>query len=160
MCGISGTYDFSRSRPPDPGVLELMNASLLHRGPDGGGVHIDGATGLAARRLAIIDLAHGDQPMLAEQGELAVVQNGEIVNHLELRAELERDGARFRTRCDTEVLLHLYLRHGPEFVTRLRGMFALALWDRRTRRLLLARDRFGIKPLYYVLGDGRLSFGS
>jgi asparagine synthase (glutamine-hydrolysing) len=160
MCGICGTFDFSRSRPPDTEVLEQMNATLLHRGPDGGGIHVDGAVGLAARRLAIIDLAHGDQPMLAEDGEVCVVQNGEIVNHLELRAELERAGARFRTRCDTEVLLHLYVRHGPEFVSRLRGMFALALWDRRRQRLLLARDRFGIKPLYYALGDGRISFGS
>jgi asparagine synthase (glutamine-hydrolysing) len=98
--------------------------------------------------------------MVAEGGEVAVVQNGEILNHLELRAELEREGVRFRTRCDTEVLLHCYLREGPEFVKRLRGMFAIALWDRRHARLLLARDRFGIKPLYYELSDGRLSFAS
>jgi asparagine synthase (glutamine-hydrolysing) len=137
-----------------------MNAALEHRGPDGGGVHLDGAAGLAARRLAIIDIAHGDQPMVADGGEIAVVQNGEILNHLELRAELERDGVRFRTRCDTEVLLHSYLRHGPGFVERLRGMFAIALWDRRHRRLLLARDRFGIKPLYYELGNGQLTFAS
>jgi asparagine synthase (glutamine-hydrolysing) len=160
MCGICGTFDFSRGRPPDRQVLERMNATLVHRGPDGGGVHIDGAVGLAARRLAIIDLAHGDQPMVADQGEVCVVQNGEILNHLELRAELERGGVKFRTRCDTEVLLHLYLRDGPEFVARLRGMFAIALWDRRRQRLLLARDRFGIKPLYYELGSGHLSFAS
>src|SRR5437588_4583086 len=160
MCGICGTYDFSRGRPPDANVLESMNAALLHRGPDGGGVHLDGAAGLAARRLAIIDLEHGDQPMLSDGGAICVVQNGEIVNHLEIRAELERKGARFRTRCDTEVLLHMYLRDGPEFVPQLRGMFAIALWDRREQRLMLARDRFGIKPLYYELGDGRLSFAS
>ena len=160
MCGICGTFDYSRGRAPDRAVLERMNASLRHRGPDGGGVHVDGPAGLAARRLAIIDLAYGDQPMLAEGGELAVVQNGEILNHLELRGELEREGVRFRTRCDTEVLLHMYLRHGPGFVARLRGMFAVALWDRRHRRLLLARDRFGIKPLYYGLGDGSISFAS
>ncbi len=160
MCGICGIYDFSRGRPPDREVLEQMNAALLHRGPDGAGVHIDGGAGLAARRLAIIDLAHGDQPMLAAEGEVCVVQNGEILNHLELRAELERQGAHFRTHCDTEVLLHLYLRDGPDFVAKLRGMFALAIWDRRAQRLLLARDRFGIKPLYYALDSGAISFGS
>jgi asparagine synthase (glutamine-hydrolysing) len=153
-------YDFSRGRPADAAVLEQMNATLIHRGPDGGGSHLDGPVGLAARRLAIIDLAHGDQPMQTPDGALCVVQNGEIVNHLELRVELERDGVRFRTSCDTEVLLHLYRRDGPAFAERLRGMFAVALWDRRERRLLLARDRFGIKPLYYQLGDGRLSFAS
>src|SRR5947209_1694331 len=160
MCGICGTYEFSGARPVDAEVLEQMNATLVHRGPDGAGVHVDGAVGLAARRLAIIDLEHGDQPMLAADGQVCVVQNGEILNHLELRSELERDGVRFRTRCDTEVLLHLYMRDGPEFVSHLRGMFALALWDRREQRLLLARDRFGIKPLYYELGSGRLSFAS
>jgi asparagine synthase (glutamine-hydrolysing) len=160
MCGICGIYDFSRGRPPDLELLEQMNAALLHRGPDGGGVHVDGGAGLAARRLAIIDLAHGDQPMLAGDGEVCVVQNGEILNHLELRAELERGGARFRTNCDTEVLLHLYLRDGPDFVAKLRGMFALAIWDRREQRLLLARDRFGIKPLYYALDPGAISFAS
>ncbi|MBV8430871.1 MAG: asparagine synthetase B, partial [Solirubrobacterales bacterium] len=160
MCGICGTFDFAHGRPPDPAVLEHMNASLVHRGPDAGGIHIDGPVGLAARRLSIIDLEHGDQPMSAAGGEVCVVQNGEILNHLELRSELEARGVRFRTRCDTEVLLHLYLREGPGFVARLRGMFALALWDRRRRRLLLARDRFGIKPLYYQLEAGRLSFAS
>ena len=98
--------------------------------------------------------------MLAADGAVCVVQNGEILNHLELRAALERDGVRFRTRSDTEVLLHLYLRDGPEFVSQLRGMFALALWDRRERRLVLARDRYGIKPLYYELANGRLTFAS
>jgi asparagine synthase (glutamine-hydrolysing) len=160
MCGICGSYDFSRGRPADRELLERMNATLVHRGPDGGGVHLDGPVGLAARRLAIIDLAHGDQPMATQDGRLSVVQNGEILNHLELRAELEREGVRFRTRCDTEVLLHMYRRHGPEFVSRLRGMFAIALWDRERGRLLLARDRFGIKPLYYEVTGGRLSFAS
>jgi asparagine synthase (glutamine-hydrolysing) len=160
MCGICGTYDFSRGQPPDEELLERMNATLVHRGPDGGGVHVDGPAGLAARRLAIIDLANGDQPMLAGDGAVCVVQNGEILNHLELRRELEREGVRFRTECDTEVLLHLYLRDGPRFVERLRGMFAIAMWDRRVQQLLLARDRFGIKPLYYSADEGRLSFSS
>ena len=160
MCGICGSYDFTHGRAPDRELLAAMSATLTHRGPDGHGIHLDGPAGLAATRLAIIDLAHGDQPMVSEDGLVGVVQNGEIVNHVELRAELERDGARFRTRCDTEVLLHLYLRDGPEFVSRLRGMFAIALWDRRHRRMLLARDRFGIKPLYYQLDGGRLAFAS
>jgi len=160
MCGICGTYEFSGTRPVAPDVLEQMNATLFHRGPDGGGIHVDGPVGLAARRLAIIDLEHGDQPMQTADGEICAVQNGEILNHLELRSSLERSGAQFRTRCDTEVLLHLYLRDGPAFVSQLRGMFALALWDRREQRLLLARDRFGIKPLHYELGSGRLSFAS
>jgi asparagine synthase (glutamine-hydrolysing) len=160
MCGICGTFDFARGRPADRGLLERMNGTLEHRGPDGCGIHIDGPLGLAARRLAIIDLEHGDQPMLAQEGAVCVVQNGEILNHLELRAELEREGVHFRTRCDTEVLLHLYLRDGPEFVSQLRGMFAVALWDRGERQLVLARDRFGIKPLYYAIENGRLSFAS
>jgi asparagine synthase (glutamine-hydrolysing) len=160
MCGICGSYDYLRQGGVDPGVLMAMNATLVHRGPDGGGAHVDGAVGLAARRLAIIDIEHGDQPMTADDGAVCVVQNGEILNHLELRAELEGRGVRFRTHCDTEVLLHLYLHEGPGFVARLRGMFAIALWDRPERRLLLARDRFGIKPLYYQLENGRISFAS
>ncbi len=160
MCGICGTFDFSRRQDADGRVLERMNETLVHRGPDGGGVVVDGPCGLAARRLAIIDLEHGDQPMLADDGEAAVVQNGEILNHLELRDSLERSGVRFRTACDTEVLLHMYLRHGPAFVKQLRGMFAIALWDRREQQLLLARDRFGIKPLYYCESGGCLTFAS
>ncbi|MBV9917943.1 MAG: asparagine synthase (glutamine-hydrolyzing) [Solirubrobacterales bacterium] len=160
MCGICGSYDFDGARPADAQLLAAMNATLIHRGPDGGGVHVDGPAGLAARRLAIIDIARGDQPMLSDDGAVCVVQNGEILNHRELRAELERGGERFRTACDTEVLLRLYLRDGPHFVERLRGMFAVALWDRREQRLVLARDRFGIKPLFYHLGDGTLRFAS
>ena len=160
MCGICGTYEFACARSADGALIEQMNATMIHRGPDGAGLHVDGAAGLAARRLAIIDLQHGDQPMLAADGEVCVVQNGEILNHLQLRASLEREGVRFRTRCDTEVLLHMYLRDGLEFVSQLRGMFAIALWDRRSRRLVLARDRFGIKPLYYELTPERISCAS
>src|SRR5436305_13241832 len=157
MCGICGTYDYLRQRAPDVAVLDAMNASLIHRGPDGSGRHLDGPAGIAARRLAIIDIEHGDQPMLSADSAVCVAQNGEILNHLELRAELERGGVRFRTRCDTEVLLPPYLQHRPGFVSRLRGMFAFAIWDRRERRLLLARARFGIKPVYYRLGHGQIS---
>jgi asparagine synthase (glutamine-hydrolysing) len=160
MCGICGSYDFMRGHPADAALLERMNATLIHRGPDGGGVHVDGPAGLAARRLAIIDLAHGDQPKVSDDGTVCAVQNGEILNHLQLRAELERSGVRFRTESDTEVVLQGYLRWGAGFAERLRGMFAFAVWDRRERRLLLGRDRFGIKPLYFAAVDGRLSFAS
>ena len=138
-----------------------MSATLVHRGPDSDGVFLDEGVGLAARRLAIIDLAGGDQPIATEDGTVHVVQNGEIYNHEELRHGLRRAGHRFRTTCDTEVLVHLYEEEGDDFVRRLRGMFALALWDsRRGGRLLLARDRFGIKPLVYRQDGDELAFAS
>jgi asparagine synthase (glutamine-hydrolysing) len=137
-----------------------MNATLVHRGPDDEGLFHRGPVALAARRLSIIDLAHGHQPIANEDGSVTVVQNGEIYNFRELKRELEGSGHRFATDCDTEVLVHLYEEHGEAFVERLRGMFAIALWDDREQRLLLARDRFGIKPLYYRHVDGTLSFAS
>jgi asparagine synthase (glutamine-hydrolysing) len=137
-----------------------MSSTLVHRGPDSEGSFVSGPVGLAARRLSIIDLDHGDQPIGNEDGRIQVVQNGEIYNHEDLRRDLERRGHSFRTRCDTEVIVHLYEEHGPGFAERLRGMFAIALWDGREGRLLLARDRFGIKPLYYREREGRLAFGS
>src|SRR5437667_12728094 len=137
-----------------------MSDLLVHRGPDSGGEHVDGVVALAARRLSIIDLEHGDQPIANEDGSCVVVQNGEIYNYPELRRELERAGHQLRTRCDTEVLVHLYEEHGDDFAERLRGMFAVAIWDGRQRRLVLARDRFGIKPLYYRTVDGELAFAS
>ena len=137
-----------------------MSATLVHRGPDSSGEFSDDTVALAARRLSIIDLETGDQPIANEDGTLHVVQNGEIYNYRELRGELERTGHRFRTHGDTEVLLHLYEEHGDGFAARLRGMFALAIWDAPRRRLLLARDRFGIKPLYYRDADGELAFAS
>ena len=137
-----------------------MNASLVHRGPDSDGLFDGGEAVLAARRLSIIDLEHGRQPIANEDGSVVVVQNGEIYNYRELRRELERQGHRFATASDTEVLVHLYEQHGEAFLERLRGMFAIAIWDARERRLLLARDRFGIKPLYYRHVDGALSFAS
>jgi asparagine synthase (glutamine-hydrolysing) len=164
MCGICGIA--SPAGPPDPDRLAAMNDALVHRGPDSGGVHLDGPVGLAARRLAIIDLAGGDQPMssegspCSEGGSCTVVQNGEIYNFPELRRELEHEGHTFRTRSDTEVHLHLYEKHGPEFARRLRGMFAVAIWDARRRRVVLARDRYGIKPLYYRHVGGVLEFAS
>jgi asparagine synthase (glutamine-hydrolysing) len=137
-----------------------MSATLVHRGPDSGGEYVGGQVALAARRLSIIDLAGGDQPMTSADGSCVVVQNGEIYNYPELRLELERDGHTFRTHCDTEIHLHLYERHGPEYVRRLRGMFAVAIWDSRVRRLVLARDRYGIKPLYYRHAGDTLEFAS
>jgi asparagine synthase (glutamine-hydrolysing) len=141
-------------------AVKAMNSRLVHRGPDSVGFFHEGGVALAMRRLSIIDLEHGDQPISNEDGSITVVQNGEIYNYRELRGDLERRGHRFATASDTEVLVHLYEEHGDDFVERLRGMFAIALWDGRERRLLLARDRFGIKPLYYRLAGGVLSFAS
>ena len=137
-----------------------MSAALVHRGPDSAGEHLDGPVALASRRLSIIDLAGGDQPIASEDGSCVVVQNGEIYNYPELRLELERAGHRFHTHSDTEAIVHLYEEHGVDFARRLRGMFAIAIWDARRRRLVLARDRFGIKPLYYRHVGGELAFAS
>src|SRR3954469_2938828 len=152
ICGIAGNADRDR--------LEAMLRTLVHRGPDSGGTHVDGPVALGARRLSIIDLAGGDQPIESEDGTCVVVQNGEIYNYPELRRDLEREGHVFKTRCDTEVHLHLYEEHGPEYARLLRGMFAVALWDSRRGRLVLARDRYGIKPLYYRDVGGTLEFAS
>ena len=148
MCGICGALHFD-GRPVTRELLAGMNARLRHRGPDGAGWLIDGALGLAMRRLKIIDIGGSDQPLTNEDGSLALIFNGEIYNYRELRRGLESRGHRFRTRGDGETIVHLYEECGEGALERLRGMFALALWDGRRRRLLLARDRFGQKPLYY-----------
>src|SRR3954453_8262444 len=158
MCGICGGVSASGSVHPERRAR--MSATLVHRGPDSAGEFVEGPVGLAARRLSIIDLETGDQPIANEDGTLHVVQNGELYNYRELRRELERTGHTFRTHGDTEVLLHLYEQHGESFAERLRGMFAVAIWDAPRRRLVLARDRFGIKPLYYRDVGGELSFAS
>ena len=137
-----------------------MNAKLVHRGPDSEGTFLDGDVGIAARRLSIIDLETGDQPLANEDGSVRVAQNGEIYNYRELRAELAAKGHRFASHGDTEVIAHLYEEYGLDFAARLRGMFALAIWDARERRLVLARDRFGIKPLYYRDEADELRFAS
>src|SRR3954466_3136144 len=137
-----------------------MLRALVHRGPDSGGSYSDGPVSIGARRLSIIDLAGGDQPIQNEDGTLVVVQNGEIYNYPELRRDLERAGHVFKTRCDTEALVHLYEEHGVAFAERLRGMFAVAIWDAPRRRLVLARDRYGIKPLYYRAVGSTLEFAS
>jgi asparagine synthase (glutamine-hydrolysing) len=158
VCGICGIA--SLDGPADRERLARMSATLVHRGPDSDGSFVDGPVALAARRLAIIDLETGDQPIANEDSTIHVVQNGELYNYRELRAGLERTGHRFRTHGDTEVLVHLYEEHGLDFAGRLRGMFAVALWDAPRRRLVLARDRFGIKPLYYRATGGELEFAS
>jgi len=158
MCGICGVVSANGS--VDPERVARMSATLVHRGPDSAGELVDGPAALAARRLSIIDLETGDQPIANEDGTVHVVQNGEIYNYRELRRELERAGHRFRTHGDTEVLVHLYEQHGDAFAERVRGMFAVAIWDAPRRRLVLARDRFGIKPLYYRDADGELAFAS
>ena len=158
MCGICGVV--SSEGPPDLEAVKRMSGRLVHRGPDDDGLFHERSVALAARRLSIIDLDHGHQPIENEDGSAVVVQNGEIYNYRELKRELEGRGHRFATDCDTEVHVHAYEEWGNGFVERLRGMFAIALWDKRRRRLLLARDRFGIKPLYYRHLGGELSFAS
>ena len=159
MCGICGIASLEGGAP-DPATLAAMNETMVHRGPDSDGIVVEGPVGLAARRLSIIDLEGGDQPLSNESGSVQVVQNGEIYNYRQLRDELAAAGHSFRTASDTEVLAHLYEQEGDGFAERLRGMFAIALWDAERRRLVLARDRFGIKPLYYARGAQALSFAS
>jgi asparagine synthase (glutamine-hydrolysing) len=160
MCGICGIADLS-GRPVERDALEAMNETLIHRGPDSAGVFCEAGIGLAMRRLAIIDLGGGEQPIANETGDVTVVHNGEIYNHAELRRELEARGHTFRTdHSDTEVLVHLYEEHGPHFASRLRGMFAFAIWDAPRRRLVVGRDQFGIKPLYWRYVDRTLSWAS
>ena len=160
MCGIAGKLNFGTAAPVSPEEIRAMCAMLVHRGPDDEGFYVDGPLGIGMRRLSIIDLSTGHQPIRNEDGSVWVVYNGEIYNYRELRRFLEAKGHRFYTATDTEVIVHLYEELGEDFVTRLAGMFGLALWDRRERKLVLARDRLGIKPLYYHLGADRLVFGS
>jgi asparagine synthase (glutamine-hydrolysing) len=137
-----------------------MCEAIRHRGPDDDGVYVSGRVGLGMRRLAIIDLKTGQQPIRNEDGTIILVFNGEIYNFRELRSLLQERGHRFKTSTDTEVIVHLYEEYGDDCVGQLRGMFAFALWDENRQKLLLARDRFGKKPLYYCVDDGGLIFGS
>jgi asparagine synthase (glutamine-hydrolysing) len=159
VCGIVGQASRD-GRPGDRGTLERMCSALAHRGPDQRGLHVDDGIGLGIQRLRVIDLATGDQPIFNEDGSVAVVLNGEVYNYRELRAGLERSGHVFVTSSDTEVIAHLYEEDGPRLVHRLHGMFGLAVWDARRRRLLLARDRVGKKPLYYAEHGEGLTFAS
>ncbi|MBI1745196.1 MAG: asparagine synthase (glutamine-hydrolyzing) [Acidobacteria bacterium] len=160
MCGISGVYNFGTGEPVDPGLLKRMTGTIRHRGPDDDGFFMDGSIGLGFRRLSIIDVAGGHQPIYNEDGSCAIIFNGEIYNYAGLRSGLLARGHRFKTNSDTETILHLYEEQGADCVQSLRGMFAFAIWDAKRRQLMLARDRLGIKPLYYFLKDGRCVFGS
>ncbi len=160
MCGICGQYNFGSQAPVLRQNIEAMTRTLIHRGPDDEGNYIAGPLGFGFRRLSIIDLAGGHQPMSDQEESVWVIFNGEIYNFQELRRELEGYGHVFRTRSDTEVIVHGYKQWGDEVLNRLNGMFGLAIWDTRQRRLVLARDPFGIKLLYYRIDEGRLYFGS
>ena len=160
MCGIAGIMYADNGRPVDPVRLQTMGDAIAHRGPDAAGYWVEPGIGLIHRRLSIIDLVTGDQPIGNEDNQIQVILNGEIYNYRELKVELEARGHRFRTQSDVEVVVHLYEDLGDRLVERLRGMFALAVWDRRRRRLLLARDRVGIKPLYFYQDNEKFLFGS
>ena len=160
MCGICGQYNFSDNKPVQLDDIKRMAGSLVHRGPDDEGFFLAGPLGLGFRRLSIIDLGGGHQPMSDQQESIWVVFNGEIYNFKELRSELESYGHVFRTNSDTEVIIHGYKQWGDEVLDRLNGMFGLAIWDARGKRLLLARDPFGIKLIYYKIEGNRLNFGS
>ncbi|CAA7617701.1 asparagine synthase (glutamine-hydrolyzing) [Magnetospirillum sp. SS-4] len=159
MCGIAGLLD--HRAPASRKALKAMASAMAHRGPDGEGVHVDGGLGLAFRRLAILDLSDAaDQPMTSPDGRHVIVHNGEVYNFRDLRRELEAEGIRFRSTGDTEVVLHALIRWGEAAIERFNGMFALAWWDSARRELLLARDRYGAKPLYWRNGSGPFLFGS
>ena len=161
MCGIVGLFDLNGAKEISSTLLERMNQSQFHRGPDEGGLHTEPGVGLGHRRLSIIDLSSGQQPLFNEDNSVVVVFNGEIYNFQELMPELAARGHKFRTRSDTEVIVHAWEEWGEECVSRFRGMFAFALWDRNRQTLFLARDRLGVKPLFYaVLPDNTLAFGS
>src|SRR5688572_1097617 len=160
MCGIAGKLYFDPQARPTRREIEAMLQPAVHRGPDSQGVFLDGPVGLGHNRLSIIDLSGGAQPMANEDETIWIVYNGEIYNYLALREQLISQGHRFKTRSDTEVIIHLYEEYGPSCVTRLRGMFAFAIWDSKRQRLFVARDRVGIKPLYYLQTEKALYFAS
>src|SRR5688572_3415266 len=163
MCGITGWASFDSHTPPPDGAEDLLHAMcerMVHRGPDSEGLYVTTGAALGMRRLAIIDLVTGEQPVFNEDRSIAVILNGEIYNYRELRTELEKRGHSFRSASDTEVLPHLYEEYGDDMLRQLNGMFAFALWDSKKRRLLIARDRFGEKPLYWGVFDNALVFAS
>ena len=161
MCGIAGIFNYRSDAAVDPRIVREMTRAMAHRGPDGEGCWADGPIGLGHRRLSILDLSpRGLNPMATPDGRYQIIYNGEVYNYLELREELKSAGVDFRTDTDTEVILTLYARLGPACLDRLNGMFAFAIWDRIERRLFLARDRVGIKPLYYVDTAEGLAFAS
>src|SRR4051794_31635845 len=159
MCGITGFLGAPRNAHPSA-VLGRMTAALRHRGPDGSGTLTERGVGLGHTRLSIVDLAGGKQPLANEDGSVWTTFNGEIFNYVELRRELQARGHVFHSQSDTEVIVHAYEEEGVDCVKRLNGDFAFAVWDRPRRRLMLARDRMGVRPLYYTVHDGALVFGS
>ncbi|MBU1043559.1 MAG: asparagine synthase (glutamine-hydrolyzing) [Candidatus Omnitrophica bacterium] len=160
MCGICGQFNFTKSHKIDLPTLKAMVAIMRHRGPDEFGFYHDSDIGLGHARLSIIDITGGKQPIHNEDESVWITYNGEVFNYIELREELEKKGHKFYTHCDTEVLVHLYEEHGPDFVKRLNGQWAFAIWDKAKKQLMLSRDRVGIRPLFYTVVDGSLIFGS
>ena len=162
MCGICGVVQIGGEprRVLAPGVLQRMANVMTHRGPNDSGAYVADGVALGVRRLSIVDVAGGHQPIANESDRVWAIQNGELYNHSAIRRDLESKGHRFRTRCDTEILPHLYEEVGPRLPEQLRGMFGLAVWDGVERRALVARDRLGIKPLYYAQSGDLLVFAS
>src|SRR5438128_2695498 len=160
MCGICGQFNFVRNEPVEPEIIRRMTDSIRHRGPDDEGYLISGPLGLGFRRLSIIDLAGGHQPMSDAEETVWIIFNGEIYNFKELRAELQAKGHGFRTNSDTEVIIHGYKEWGTDIFNHLNGMFGLAIWDVPNQRLVVARDAIGIKLIYYKIDNGKLTFGS
>src|SRR5437588_1741259 len=160
MCGICGQFNFARTEPVEPETIRRMTGTIVHRGPDDEGYFISGPIGLGFRRLSIIDLAGGHQPMSDAEETVWVIFNGEIYNYRELRPELRSKGHQFRTNSDTEVIIHGYKEWGAEVLNHLNGMIGLAIWDVKNHRLVVARDAMGIKLIYYRIANGQLTFGS
>src|SRR5690349_11430859 len=160
MCGIAGIVSTDRNDRLEAATIRAMCQAIVHRGPDDEGTYVKDGVGLGMRRLSIIDLSGGHQPVFNEDRTVAIVYNGEMYNFPELRPDLEARGHKFYTHTDTEVIVHLYEEYGAECVQKIRGMFAFALFDWKKNYLLLARDRLGKKPLHYALANGRLLFGS
>ena len=160
MCGIAGQFNFQRREPVERETIVRMARSIAHRGPDDEGFFVAGPIGLGFRRLSIIDLAGGHQPMSDAEETVWIIFNGEIYNYRELRAELQSKGHQFRTNSDTEVIVHGYKEWGTDVFNRLNGMFGLAIWDVPNQRLVVARDAMGIKLIYYKIDNGALTFGS
>ena len=160
MCGICGIYYYGSKQNVDINLLKRMNNMIAHRGPDGEGFYLDSNIGFGHRRLSIVDLANGIQPMCNEDESVWITFNGEIYNHKEYRDLLVQKGHSFKSNCDTETIIHLYEEYGVEFISKLNGMFSFAIWDKKKNSLLIVRDRLGVKPLYYYYDKDKISFAS
>ena len=160
MCGIAGAIDLENQRPIDSRMLHHMSDAITHRGPDEEGHFISGSVGLAARRLSIVDLEDGHQPVFNENRSIVAVYNGELFDHRELRKDLQKRGHTFQSQCDSEVIVHLWEQYGEQMFEHLKGQFAFALYDSRQQILLLVRDRVGICPLHWTRQDNKVYFGS